>query len=383
MEENYTFKKYIYISANIRADLENVMKESKIYQSIRFINTYDIELFFRTELKNLKGIDYLIIDLSAFCSSKDNEIIDCLKLIRQKYDLRIIIIAEGYKQGDFLLGKIFNLGIYNIITTNNDYFFIEELKKTLTPEGMTFGNAMKYQVEDLSLNIGTNKTIVKENYIKVKQTVTIGIASAERHQGATTLALNLAKYINSFENISACYIENNNHNSIQALERLSEAIKFTDRKMIRYKDIDCYEKPENIAEIQKYEYSFYIYDFGAFNEMSDEMKNNFISRDLKLIVSGSKVWEEEKLVDCLFALENDKQSFLFVNFIKNEDREKFKKSMGNDWEQKINFSELILDPFETKNKSLYENILHPYMLNQTIKEEKKKFAFPMFKRKRG
>ena len=383
MEENYTYKKYIYVSPNIRADLENIMSENKIYQAIRFINTYDIEMFFRNELKNLKGIDYLILDLSAFNTSKDSEIIDCLKLIRQKYDLRIIIIAEGYKQGDFILGKIFNLGIYNIITTNNDYYFAEELKKTLTAEGMTFGNAMKYQVEDLSLNIGSNKTIVKENYIKVKQTVTIGIVSAERHQGATTLALNLAKYINSFENINACYIENNNHNSIKALERYVDAIKFTDRKMIRYKDIDCYFKPENIAEIQKYEYSFYIYDFGAFNMMSDEMKNNFISRDLKLIVSGSKIWEEERLVDCLFALENDKQAFLFVNFIKNEEKENFKKSMGNKWEPRINYSDLILEPFEIKNKSLYEKILHPYMLNQNIKEEKKKFSFLKFKRKRG
>jgi len=383
MEDNYTFKKYIYVSPNIRADLEDIMSEKKIYQAIRFINTYNIEIFLRTELKNLKGIDYLILDLAAFNTSKDNEIIDCLKLIRQKYDLRIIIIAEGYKQGDFILGKIFNLGIYNIITTNNDYYFAEELKKTLTAEGMTFGNAMKYQVEDLSLNIGSNKTIVKENYIKVKQTVTIGIASAERHQGATTLALNLAKYINSFENISACYIENNNHNSIKTIERMPEAISFTDRKMIRYKDLDCYLKPENIAEIQKYEYSFYIYDFGAFNEMSDEMRNNFISRDLKIIVSGSRVWEEDNLVDCIYSLGQDKQSYLFINFIPNEEKEKYKKAIGNGWEQKLNFSELILDPFEIKNKNIYEKILHPYMLNQNIKEEKKKISFSFWKRKRG
>ena len=179
--EEYNFKRYIYVSIKEQVDIENIMKEKNIVQTLRFINNYDINNFFRTEIKNLNGITYLILDLASFEGSKDNDIIMTIKLIRQKYDCRIIILAQGYKQGDFILGKIFNLGIYNIITANDDIQFIEQFKKTITDEGMTFGNSMKYQIDETNINIGSNKTVIRDNYIKVKQVVTIGIVSTEKH----------------------------------------------------------------------------------------------------------------------------------------------------------------------------------------------------------
>ena len=356
MEEELNFKRYIYVSTEIQAEIENIMQEKSIVQRARFINSYDIGVFFRTELRNLKGVTYLILDLASFTSSDERDIIQAIKLIRQKYDCRVIIIARGYRQGDILLGKLFNLGIYNIITAQNDIEFIEQFKKTITDEGMTFGNAMRFQVEDPTIALGKNKTIVKENYIKVKQLVTVGVASCEKHQGATTLAINLVKYLNEYDNITACYIENNNHDTIEALRNLSKTVFYDNKKMMNYDGVDLYLKPENIAEIQKYDYSFYVYDFGNFDEMSEEMRNNFISRDLKLIVSGARVWEEEKIADCLFTIGNDVTSYLFINFLKNEERENFKTKLGDEWAKRTLFSDLILDPFEVKNRDLYRNI---------------------------
>lgn len=182
MEEQMNFKKYIYVSPEVQVDIENIMQENNIIQTTRFINNYDIGVFFRSELKNLKGINYLILDLASFETSKDEDVIMAIKLIRQKYNTRVIIIAKGYKQGNLLLGKIFNLGIYNIIVSNNDVEFREQFKKTITDEGMTFGNAMKYQVDNTLINFGSNKTVVKENFVKVKQLVNIGVASCESHQ---------------------------------------------------------------------------------------------------------------------------------------------------------------------------------------------------------
>lgn len=381
MEEDFNFKRYIYVSTEIQAEIENIMQERSIVQRARFINAYDIGVFFRTELRNLKGVTYLILDLASFASSDERDIIQAIKLIRQKYDCRVIIIARGYKQGDLLLGKLFNLGIYNIITAQNDIEFIEQFKKTITDEGMTFGNAMRFQVEDPTIALGKNKTIVKENYIKVKQLVTVGVASCEKHQGATTLAINLVKYLNEYDNITACYIENNNHDTIEALRNLSKTVFYENKKMMNYDGVDLYLKPENIAEIQKYDYSFYVYDFGNFDDMSEEMRNNFISRDLKLIVSGARVWEEEKIADCLFTIGNDVTSYLFINFLKNEERENFKSKLGEEWAKRTLFLDLILDPFEVKNRDLYRNILKPYLINQNIKEEKKKNIFNIFKKK--
>ncbi len=383
MEEQMNFKKYIYVSPIVQVDIENIMQENNIIQTIRFINTYDIGVFFRSELKNLKGINYLILDLASFETSKDDDIIMAIKLIRQKYNARIIIIAKGYKQGNLLLGKIFNLGIYNIIVSNDDVEFREQFKKTITEEGMTFGNSLKYQVDNSLINFGSNKTVIKENYIKVKQLVNVGIASCESHQGATTLAINLVKFLNEFENVKACYIENNNHNTLESLKNLPGAIYLENKKMITYKGIDFYFKPENIAEIQKYEYDFYVYDFGAFNEMEIDLRNNFISRDLKLIVSGSRVWEYDKIAETIFTIGDDITSHLFINFLKLEERENFKRENfeGSSWIDRVYFSDFILDPFEIKNRDLYSKILKPYLLNENIKEEKKKGFFAKFKRK--
>ena len=159
MEENKTsFKKYVYVSSKVRVNMEEILSENKIIQVARFINNYDIEVFYREQLKNLKGVNFCIIDLSAFLNSNENDIIRILKMIREFYECRIILIAEGYKQGDSLLGKVFNLGIYNIITASNDLEFKEQFRKTVSDEGMTFGNAIKYQIEEPTLNIGSNKT---------------------------------------------------------------------------------------------------------------------------------------------------------------------------------------------------------------------------------
>lgn len=374
MENELNFKKYIYISTKVRTEIEEIMSENKIIQTIRFIGTYDIETFFRDQLKNLKGITFLVLDLASFESSKDNDILTIIKLIRQAYDCRIIIIAEGYKQGDYILGKMFNLGIYNIINSKNDVEFIEQFKKTITDEGMTFGNSVRFRIDD-KLNIETGKTVVKEIYTKVKQIVTVGVVSTEKHSGATTLAINLAKFLNEFDNVTACYIENNDHNSIKSLDKLEDSVYYEQKGMINYNGLDLYLKPENMSQIQKYDYSFYIYDFGNFDEMSDEVKNNFISRDLKFVVSGSRVWEENKIADCLFSLGSDQTSYLFVNFLKTEEREEFKKIVGSDWCEKTYFSDLIFDPFEIKNRDLYRKILEPYLLNQNIKEDKKNNIF--------
>lgn len=382
MEEQMNFKKYIYVSPKVQVDIESIMQENNIVQTIRFINTYDIGMFFRSELKNLKGINYLILDLASFVTSKDEDILMTIELIRQKYNCRIIIIAKGYKQGNLLLGKIFNLGIYNIIVSNDDIQFKEQFKNTITEEGMTYGNSCRFKVDNTLINLGSNKTVIKENFIKVKQLVNIGIASCEPHQGATTLAINLVKFLNEFENVKACYIENNNHNTLESLRGLPGAIYLENKNMITYNGIDFYFKPESLAEIQKYEYDFYVYDFGSFNEMETDLKNNFISRDLKFIVSGSRIWEENSIVNCISSIGEDNTSHLFINFLKLEERENFKKLLdGLELQKRLNFSELILDPFEIKNRDLYLKILRPYLLNENIKEEKKKGFFSKLKKK--
>lgn len=386
MESDRLYKKYIYISKEPRAIIEEYCKEHSINLVMRFINEYNLKKFLETELRNLNGVDYLIIDLQAIINStSENEIVTSIELIRRMYNVRIIILAEGYKEGNVLLGRIFNLGIYNIVTARNDVIFTDEIEKVFSAEGMTFGNAMKYKINDNMLVINKTTKVVKENIKRAKQTITVGIAGTEKHIGATTVAINIVKYLSELTNVTACYIENNKHNSIYSLveDESIQTVYNEVLKKITYKGIDLYERPENLADILKFEYEFYVFDFGNFTEMTKEEISSFLTRDLKIIVSGNKAWEINKLIEAFMIIGEDRNSYLMFNFVKNEDRETFKDSLGKFWKERTYFSEFVPEPFIVGNKHFYENVLKDYLLNSNIEElNEKKGIFNIFKKKK-
>lgn len=386
MESDRLYKKYIYISKEPQAIIEEYCKEHSINLVMRFINEYNLKKFLETELRNLNGVDYLIIDLQAIINStSENEIVTSIELIRRMYNVRIIIIAEGYKEGNVLLGRIFNLGIYNIVTARNDVIFSDEIEKVFSAEGMTFGNAMKYKINDNMLVINKTTKVVKENIKRAKQTITVGIAGTEKHIGATTVAINIVKYLSELTNVTACYIENNNHNSIYSLveDESIQTVYNEVLKKITYKGIDLYERPENLADILKFEYEFYVFDFGNFTEMTKEEISSFLTRDLKIIVSGNKAWEINKLIEAFMIIGEDRNSYLMFNFVKNEDRENFKESLGKFWKERTYFSEFVPEPFVVGNKHFYDNVLKDYLLNSNIEElNEKKGIFNIFKKKK-
>ena len=295
------------------------------------------------------------------------------------------IIEEYCSQNNISLVTRFineyNLGIYNIITAVDDIGFKEELEKTLSEEGMSFGNSIKYKVDNGVIAINQTTKLIKENFIRVKQTVSIGIVGTENHIGATTTAINLTKYLSELTNIKSCYIENNNHNSIINLLENKEAIYSENLNKINYKGIDLFLKPKNMSDILSNNYNFYIYDYGSLNEMTEEERMSFLTRDLKLIVSGNKEWEIPNLIKCFQIIGEDINTYLIFNFVEDSQKENFRSSLGEYWKERVTYSEYITNPFIVGNKYFFENILKPYLINTDVTEKKKKFDF--FKRKRG
>ena len=93
MEEDRLYKKYIYISKEPRAIIEEYCKEHRINLVMRFINEYNLKKFLETELRNLNGIDYLVLDLQAITNTtSEEEITNSIELIRRMYNVRIIIL---------------------------------------------------------------------------------------------------------------------------------------------------------------------------------------------------------------------------------------------------------------------------------------------------
>lgn len=384
-ETEKTFQKYIYISNTINPIIEEVCKEKKIHLVCRYINEYNLENFLQTELQILNNIDYLIIDYKGINKlTKDNDIVTTIEKIRRFCDLRIIFILEGATKGNTLLGRFFYLGIYNFITATNDVLFKEELIKTLTPKGMNFANSVKYQLENNLFAVNGNTKLVKETYVKVKQKVTVGICSSERHLGATTQAINMTKYLSQLPNVNVCYIENNRNNSIIQIYNASnkeEINYYEEAGKIEYKGIEMYMKSA-ISEIINDKYDFLIFDFGSMQDMNEAEVNNFLTKDIKFIVSGTKAWELPGLFECFEKIGNDKNINFIFSFTKKEDKQFFKNNMG-DFKENTMFSEYIDDPFILANKFYWEKIFTPFILNTSIKEENKNNKFiQLFKKKK-
>lgn len=277
-------------------------------------------------------------------------------------------------------GKIFNLGIYNIVTAENDIEFKEQLKKTLSKEGMTFGNSMQYRV-DFNINIGNSTTKIQKEFIKTKQTISIGVIGTEKHIGATSMAINLCKFLNEYQR--SCYIEYNSHNTIKTLNGYKDSLYYEDKKKIEYQGIELYEKPENIATIQNYDYSFYIYDYGYLEELSSEERNSFLLKDLKFVVTSSCRWEFSGIVESLFLVNLDNNSHFYVINTNLEDRENFRKNFDKRWRNKVFFAPSNSNPFKItiENRDYYNKILEPYLLN-SVMEEKTSGFMQLFKKKR-
>lgn len=373
-EEIRMYKKYIYISNQINIFIEDVCKKQNISLLARFINEYNLESFLQSELKNLNNIEYLIIDYNSIKNNtKENDIVIALSRIRKMYDIRIIFIFEGARKGNILLGKIFNLGIYNIITATNDILFKEELKKTLTEKGMTFANAVKYQLDKNVFAINNTTNVIKETYIKVKQVVTIGVCSTERHLGATTQAINITKYLSELLNIRACYVENNNHHSIIEIYNASnkeEIMYYESIGKLEYEGIEMFMQT-NIGEIMNNNYDFYVFDFGAMEEMTDNDLNNFLTKDIKFVVSGTKSWELRKLFEAFEKIGNDKSVNFIFNFTEKEKRDFFKENMG-DYRDNTFFSDYIENPFVIGNRIYWEKIFNPFILSSNLRKASKK-----------
>ena len=280
------------------------------------------------------------------------------------------------------MGRLFYLGIYNFITATNDVLFKEELEKTLTPKGMNFANSVKFQLDNNFLSINNGTKVIKENYIKVKQKVTVGICSSERHIGATTQAINMTKYLSELSNINVCYIENNRHNSIIQIYNTSnkeEANYYEKAGKIEYQGIEMYLQ-SGISEIMNDKYDFLIFDFGSMQDMNDSEVNNFLTKDIKFIVSGTKSWELPGLFECFEKIGNDKNINFIFNFTKKEDRQFFRNNMG-EFKENTMFSEYIDNPFVVANKLYLERIFNPFILNTDIKEVKKNKFMQLFKKK--
>ena len=387
LKDNSKIKKLIYVGKNINNELEKIVSEERIVIIQRLQNEYNMTSLFKEDLRAINQIDYLVLDLSAFINStKSDEIIRNLDRLRGNYEFRIILIAPGFRKGNELLASCFNMGIYNLVTAINDNQMYDQLKICLSEKGMTYAQASQYKIDLLS-NKQSNSEIIKTNYEKVKQDVTIGVLGITNHIGTTTWAKNLLHFLTELPNTTACLIEANNHNDIKDIKDLNQIVDmgvehYPTTAEIKIGGMEMYYDISKIGEIVAQKYDFYIYDFGSTKELSELDMASFLNKDIKFIIMGSKPWEYKYISRTFKAIqlqETQDSIYLIYNFVRQEDRNDIKKQMGN---LNVYFNEYQPEPFILHSKGYLEEILKRYLTNSNYQEiPKNKRKFNLFKKK--
>ena len=348
---------------------ENGFESPQVLTGVESLKKFAIQ-----ELRNLNNYKQIIIDITSTNETED-EIVQSVVAIKSMYNIRIIIVALGFQEGNPLLSKLFNEGIYNFVNSNTYYEQKEQFKKCLSNEGCLYKDAIRFRqkVEDGK----KNKIIIKKEYKTLKQFVNIAVAGTEKHIGTTTQAILITMFLKSL-NMNSCYICATDKDEIKNIETLEGVVKKDG--FYSYKGIDLYSN-DNKIEAMQYGYDFYIYDYGILNE---NVLDNFLSKEVKIIVGGTKAWETDETFRVLSLLEKIPEVNYIFNFSSDEEKAKFKKILKN-YVKHIYFSEYTVDTFNSCiNEETYHEIFKDYISEKSNKIEvvEKKGLFNLWKRGR-
>ncbi len=331
--------------------LENGIEDYQLLTTVA--NLYNFTV---TELKNLNNFTQLVVDITSI-NDTDKQLIDAIVTLKTIYmDLRITILAIGYQPGNTLLSKLFSESIFNFVTAIEYHTQKEELQKCLTT-GNSYSDSIGYRFKEDNKDIPKSKVIIKKEYSKKRNSVTIGIVGTQTHIGTTTQAFLICQFLNSI-GLHSCYVQANNKQDVEKIAAMNNVANIKD--MINYNGIDMFK---DFIDNKSTGYDFYIYDYGDIDNLN---VNSYITNDIKIVVCGTKEWDFvniSKVFKSLNKVQND------INFIFNFTAKESEKNILNglpEFKKNIYFTEYTPNPFETeKNQNIYHRILKEFIIEKT------------------
>nr|WP_317360067.1 hypothetical protein [uncultured Tyzzerella sp.] len=392
----------LYITSEANSDIFNcICKENNI--TINKLNkVFDLNTLFSNN--NYEHYQILAVDLSIV-SNTDYEILNFFLKFRQLYDAKIIIVAIGRKVGDLILSKLVSDGIFNFITSEDDFLQKEEIKACILGNN-GYKDCVKFKIQEPTKEIEKpnkldkikdffNKAkIEKQPKIKYEQEKTepkltiiekekiierqkivekkvlvkpkinklkIAVCGVCERMGATTQAFLIANYLIKY-GFNACYIEFNKKDVVKNIKNFYDVLVDDKNRKISYKDLDIFANVtfEDLPKILTMNYEAFIFDYGEFLHTSEE---SFASADVRIVVSGAKFWEEKYIQDVfkICHIYND-INFIF-NFVDEDEQDFILKNME---ELKVYFSDYAPNIFKIYNEKIYNEIFKDYLIFKEI-----------------
>lgn len=328
-------------------------------------NDVDFAKYIKTNIAQFGQIDMIIVDLSA-CRNTDEEIIKAVEMVRSMYDnLRIIIFAAYKKAGDDVLLQCCNMGIWNIITTDDFREIREELIQCITV-GKTFSQALKYKDAKTDVTIKHEKKTV---YKKL-----IAVAGSETNIGVTHNAIVLANYLRK-KGFMVALAEMNDSVAFEAICKDYDEKQFAEG-YYTMGGVDYWPAvdTECLVQIMEHSYNFIVLDMGAYTGCDRII---WEKADEKIIISGSKAWEMDQ-TNSVFANASQEalKSYIFCfNFTQAQDYDAIREGMRQLKRENVHFLKYLEDPFSNYDFSDGDEIFANYLPDDEEPEETKKSFF--------
>lgn len=319
-------------------------------------------------LKYVKGnytkfssLETLIVDLNAIADTDEEivEALDALKILN--YDMRIIVLAANRYVGDPLLTKCFQMGIYDLIVSDDFLEISLELKESIRV-GKKYADSLRFR------DSNSEKVIVKEEIKQTVNKIMIGIAGTDRRIGVTHHSIVLANFLRK-KGYMVAIVEAHMATDFMEIKEFYEEKIFED-SYFSMNEIDYYPYKEGgntLANALGKSYNFILADFGIYKDSDLVLFNK---SDVRIILTGSKAWELEETQEIFStATEETLKGYNFYfNFTAHELEADLKEGMGS--LNSIYFLGYTENPFKTYEFPGANEILKDYMPLKIAQEKK-------------
>ena len=154
--------------------------------------------------------------------------------------------------------------------------------------------------------------------------------------------------------------------------------------MVAYQNIEMYYRQEKIADILSKNYDYYIYDFGCISD-KDFTLVQFLEKDIKIAVCGSKANELPQIQTVLELLGNASTEYIF-SFTSENDQADIIELM-EDKRKHTYFTGYIPDPFSYApcSEPIFKAVIKPDKPKNQPDTKKHRFSLFAWKKakKRG
>ena len=315
----------------------------------------------KENLGKLCNFEAILIDLECV-KDHDDQILEALQSLRMMNDTqRIIVLAAGRHEGDPLLTKIFQLGIWDIIRTG-DYGEIREELAVCVTRGKSFREAAEY------MTAAAEKPVIRQEIKRVVNKVMVAVAGSGHRVGCTHQVISLANTLRD-RGFFVAVAEANTSGAFETIRTGYEA-DLIGGKYFSVRGVEYYPAVDagKIADIMAKSYNFVLIDFGSYLEC-DQV--TFQKAEVKLLVAASKLWELPQ-TNHIFEI-TDEETLKTMNFLFVFYTEELKRVITDGMKalQHVYFLPLTEDPFAVKDFPAVDEIFADY-LPQKIEPGKKK-----------